>query len=425
MKNKKLHIKRNSLILLIGCLLVVPLLSSNFTLASVSESTDIPDFTLTALTPHTAISILNDTAFTLYGFPGDGSSDNPYRIENLNITTSYIHGILVTGTTANFTIQDCYIDALAFGINIESIAMNTAEIKRNYCVNNTENGITLYNALAVNITDNFCVNNGQGIYTDYADFSIFKNNTCNENGVGIYLYDTYDCYIIQNKLIENVCGIWGDYIYGNEYIENIIKDGSVGFYGNNGQILAYRNHIENMTDYGMQLYKLESSHVVLNSIKDTGSYGMSLNSSTLLIVSNNSITYSTLGIVITNSNGSTYTFNRMQLNTGYGVKISNSCTLNVFHHNAFIDNAAGVGNSQAYDESLDSTWYEYSTNQGNFWSDYVGTGNYSIDGGLYEDPYPLVASPVIPELNSKMSLWFTLLFVFFIPIIQIARKRKK
>jgi len=406
MKNNLLHIKRNSLILLIGCLLVVPLLSSNLTLASVSESTDIPDFTLTALTPHTAISILNDTAFTLYGFPGDGSSDNPYRIENLNITTSYIHGILVTGTTANFTIQDCYIDALAFGINIESIAVNTAEIKRNYCVNNTENGITLYNALAVNITDNFCVNNGQGIYTDYADFSIFANNSLYKNDVGMYLYDTYDSIILNNTCIENLTGIIFESCQTNILEGNKCKDGIDGIILDpTWDLIVTENICENLTGFGMWISTSDGAHFTNNTIIDCNT-----------------------GINIESTYDSLFTFNRIQGSVEYGVNVTTSDSYdNIFHHNAFVDNALGFGTSQANDLGDNSTWYDVFTNEGNFWNDHSGTGNYSIDGDLFFDLYPLAESPVpiVPELNGNHFSAFFLLLIFVIPSVLVIKRRNR
>ena len=46
-----------------------------------------------ALTPHDHILISNNGNFTDYGFPGSGTAQDPYRIENYNITTLALTGI--------------------------------------------------------------------------------------------------------------------------------------------------------------------------------------------------------------------------------------------------------------------------------------------------------------------------------------------
>ena len=119
-----------------------------------------------------------------------------------------------------------------------------------------------------------------------------------------------------------------------------------------------------------------------------------------------------------------YTFNLFENNTNYGIQVEDAnCLGNIFHHNAFIDNAAGE-NSQAYDIGSNSTWYDKATLEGNYYNDYIGTGNYSIDGGLFFDLYPLGSSPIVPEMNPKMFSLLTLLMIFFIPVVALARRRK-
>ena len=51
---------------------------------------------------HNPIDIISEQNFTDYGFLGDGSSINPYRIENLNITTVEERGISIQNVTCYF-----------------------------------------------------------------------------------------------------------------------------------------------------------------------------------------------------------------------------------------------------------------------------------------------------------------------------------
>jgi parallel beta-helix repeat protein len=97
------------------------------------------------------------------------------------------------------------------------------------------------------------------------------------------------------------------------------------------------------------------------------------------------------------SHNSSLTYNLFQENIGYGLSLGSSfnCTI---HHNSFIDNNLG-GTSQASDEGEGNIWYDNSTKEGNFWSDYSDSGNYTIYNE-YGDPvsfdlYPLSESPLI------------------------------
>ncbi len=55
----------------------------------------------------------------------------------------------------------------------------------------------------------------------------------------------------------------------------------------------------------------------------------------------------------------------------YGIYVSILCNNITFHYNAFIDNVLVIGIAQAYDDSTNSTWYDVTTNEGNFWNDTV------------------------------------------------------
>ena len=67
----------------------------------------------------------------------------------------------------------------------------------------------------------------------------------------------------------------------------------------------------------------------------------------------------------------------------------------IFHHNNFID-SIHYG-SQAYDAGYNNVWYQ--SGQGNYWSDWGGTGVYDIGGEAENtDPYPL-GSMAIADWN--------------------------
>ncbi|MHA2085859.1 MAG: hypothetical protein ACW992_11310, partial [Candidatus Thorarchaeota archaeon] len=46
--------------------------------------------------------------------------------------------------------------------------------------------------------------------------------------------------------------------------------------------------------------------------------------------------------------------------------------------------------SQGFDEGRNNTWYDATTEEGNWWSDYSGSGTYIIDGPSNSaDQYPI------------------------------------
>jgi hypothetical protein len=56
------------------------------------------------------------------------------------------------------------------------------------------------------------------------------------------------------------------------------------------------------------------------------------------------------------------------------------------------------GNSQAWDDDGGNIWYDDTTNEGNYWSNWDNKGVYPIDGGAgASDPSPL--NNPVPELS--------------------------
>jgi hypothetical protein len=97
-------------------------------------------------------------------------------------------------------------------------------------------------------------------------------------------------------------------------------------------------------------------------------------------------------------------------NSIYGLYIDSESDNNTVHHNSFIDNNLG-GSSQAFDDGTNNTWFDESTLEGNYYSDYSGVGNYSIDGNANSsDTYPLTENPLI--LSYKVSLKYETLKAF-------------
>ena len=152
-------------------------------------------------TSHEPIFIIHDNNFTDYGIPGNGTIDNPYVIENYNITTSGSRGISIINTTKFFVIINCYTKANGDCIHIENIADNTSSIISNICRNIEDyNGVGIYlvSAMHTNVKDNICYNHGYGIAIFGSSYTIAQNNTCNHCYEGISVWSSSTVLVKNN-----------------------------------------------------------------------------------------------------------------------------------------------------------------------------------------------------------------------------------
>jgi parallel beta-helix repeat protein len=170
------------------------------------------------------------------------------------------------------------------------------------------------------------------------------------------------------------------------------------------------NHITcNSTSFvGIWLYS--SSNIGITDSVCTGyTDGMFLQFSSHNNISNNTISNnSRYGLFISDhSDNNIITSNNFYANGQYAINISFYSTGNIIHHNNFrLNNGAGKGvngNCQAYDDAGGNYWYDNTTREGNYWSNWDGSGwgtpgAYPIDGTAgASDMYPL-GNPT-PELS--------------------------
>ncbi len=240
------------------------------------------------------ISIQSDVDFVPYDFPGNGTQDNPYIIEDFEIGAygRWVVGIDIANTNSFFIIKNCIIYTDYIGIQLMNIASGTAWIINNTCISNTGKGggISVGGTTNCTIIGNICKNLMQGIHLNYASYCLIK----------------------------------------------------------------------------------------LNLIEDNNYQGIN-------------IRYSSYNVIINNT---------VKMAPEHAIALVGDADWNKIYHNVLIDNAysenytidnrlTGIINSQGFDEGTNNLWYDDVNNQGNYWSDYQGIGNYSIDGPAgTEDKYP-------------------------------------
>lgn len=212
----------------------------------------------------------------------------------------------------------------------------------------------------------------------------YRISASGENSFGIYIANTNLFFIIKNCLIyADFIGIGlMDVATETAWIINntcISKTGSGGgiFLGDTINCTIINNICINFMQ-GIHLNYASHCLIMSNLIEDNNYQGINIRWSSFNIIINNTVKRS----------------------PQHGIALVGDANSNKIYHNIILDNAqldtydiddrlTGLINSQGFDEGNNNYWYDDVSTQGNWWSDYQGSGNYSIDGPVgTEDIYP-------------------------------------
>jgi parallel beta-helix repeat protein len=192
-------------------------------------------------TPHANITIDGDASFSatalLEGWHGDGSPEDPYIIDGLEIDLSYEtgHCIDIRNTRVSFTISNCNLTGASWwmmftgaGIYLENVA--NGELVNNIC-NNNDAGICLYESDSITVVNNTCNSNDIGIYLWHnSDSNTVANNTCNSNRNGIYLLGSNSNTVTNSNCTNNDIGIHLQLSESNTVVDNTCNKNRIGIY---------------------------------------------------------------------------------------------------------------------------------------------------------------------------------------------------
>ncbi|MHA2300988.1 MAG: right-handed parallel beta-helix repeat-containing protein, partial [Candidatus Thorarchaeota archaeon] len=203
------------------------------------------------LTPHDSIAIDGDANFAAIalqeGWPGDGSPENPYIIDGLDIDLGGGFGscIAISNTRVNFTISNCNLtgtgpDFLGWSTGIYLENVTNGELVNNNC-NTIHVGVLLIDSHSNTVFNNICYNNSYGIDLGNSDHNTVFNNTCNGNivifgdetppysGWGISLRGNSNI-VANNSCFSNEVGIilWGS--HSNAVVNNTCSNNRIGVY---------------------------------------------------------------------------------------------------------------------------------------------------------------------------------------------------
>lgn len=293
------------------------------------------------------------------------------NVNDKTITASY--GQLILVNCYNLVIKNQYILNTEAGITLYH-SLN-CQIVNSVCINNTEFGIYLYYSGLAVITDSICNNNNYGIYLYHSSYSSITGNICSDNkGIGIYLHDSSG----HTKIINNIC---------NRNNDNGIRLMS------SGSCAIVNNSCSHNYPYGIILSYASHSSIIRNACYNNSYDGIVLYETSYSIVANNTCCRNSHNGIYNERGSDTNDifWNILLENYQYGIKVKEMSTNNQIYQNNCLNNSVELV-SQAYDNSMNNMW------EGNYWSDYNGSGNYSIAGSIRSNDTSPLLEPVDLEL---------------------------
>jgi len=344
------------------------------------------------------ILIDSDDDFISLGFPGTGTLEDPFIIENriLGINESLIKnwyvGLEVINTSSYFVVRDCTFFGGMRSISLKNIKDGTARIVNSkfFALVQAEwdwfrgySGIEIFNSNNVNVSSNTfnpADKYEPGLIEIFnSSQSVFENNTILEHSIliensmnttfkrnSIEVDEFWITNSLNTSLIENICFSYIDSIY-------------IQFSSN---ILIENNTIESVRGYsGIGISNCNNITIKGNSI----------------IRTTTDTTISGKGIILYNCSFSSISHNTVINHFSYAIELMEYTHNVTIYSNNFFNNTGYESHdpySQGLDDGYDNMWYNPSFLLGNFWNDLGFNSTYEIAGSAGSiDFYPL-SSPV-------------------------------
>ncbi|MFX1393213.1 MAG: NosD domain-containing protein [Promethearchaeota archaeon] len=285
-------------------------------------------------------------------FSGDGTSTNPYVIENVTIDATSSptgSGIFIENSKNEyFIIKNCTVYLAVDGIMLENT--NNGRLTRNV-VSYSETGIRLSNNCDDNIiSENGVIGNAFGIILETnCDDNVISGNAANNNYYGISIHDNCDDnWILGNYADSNF--LWGISIGGN--CDNNTISGNTA---NDNQFgIGISNDCDNnwisgntMNDNSVigiiMLDYCNDNWISGNTANDNGWAGIRIiNSYDNNTISGNTANNNYYGIILANNSDNNWILGNTANNNYYGIILETNCDNNTISENTANDNQFGI-----------------------------------------------------------------------------------
>ncbi len=355
---------RNILLLGFLCLFVTPVVANTLVVCKTCEhktikdgihKAEINDTVLVKKGEYKEYDIVIDKPLTLLGedFPvidgelkgeiikitADNVTVDGLFIINVGISYTEDYAAIRVERSKDFVIQNVVLENLFFGIYLEKSSFG--KVYNNKIIGdaveeyNSGNGIQLWHSNHIEIEHNYVEHVRDGIYLEFSDDCIIRNNVSVENlRYGLHFMFSNDDIYQDNTFENNGAGVAVMFSKKIKMLNNIFKK-------NWGS-----------ASYGMLLKEINDAEIIGNTFEEN-----------------------TIGINIEGSNRILYKNNNF-LNNGWAIKVRGACYSNNFTQNNFLYNSFDL----AYNSKLNDNTFDQ-----NYWSNYTG---YDLDrNGIGDIPY--------------------------------------
>ncbi|MGY5879592.1 MAG: right-handed parallel beta-helix repeat-containing protein [Candidatus Thorarchaeota archaeon] len=365
-------------------------------------------------------NITHNDNFTSLGFPGSGTEEDPYKIENLSIVEDG-DCIDIRNTDAHFVISECYFGSETH--EYDSIFDDSAGA--GVILRNASNCRIIdcwfqykyYGCFLWYLTSNCSITDSifehcfrYGIFTVGSSHGEISENTFSRNFTGIGLHggggwgSTYYFNVSYNTFMHNSYGVDGNAARHSIIAHNNFESGGAGIYGWHYNTTITNNQLDSLSFLGIDLGIGSSGLIQYNEITNIGGIGLDIHGVNNLTISHNLIEYCSTGIdawgesTLVEWNNISYNWRGFELqsadnftirnnlishNEGYGLYFGYAENSSIYYNTIINNNYAN-----ARDDGKNNTWDD-GISRGNVWDDYIGFGSYVIPGGAGStDRYP-------------------------------------
>jgi len=267
---------------------------------------------------------LNNTAQS-EGWPGDGSENDPYIIEEYQIDGMGEACFKVYDTTDHFIIKNCYFHNGTDGVFINNVTDGI--LKDNIATSNSDSGLCMggenYNNTFVNNTVHL---NEDGIQIDNVDNQnfIIDNNVTSNNDEGIFLRDSSKIKISDNRVTSSVSkGIYLENSNDIAISNNTLLNNYDGIYLTGSDNNIIRNNSAHNNDNGINI-NLGQSNIIDNNNCSSNDDGIYVSDSNHDIISNNTIYHTAEGLSLSSCSHTDIYRNVIAQNSKEGIRIAGS-----------------------------------------------------------------------------------------------------
>ena len=280
-------------------------------------------------------------------------------------------------------------------------------------------GINIYKSDHCVIKDNRLINTFFGIYLQKAEHCQVINNQLigdakqeMSSGNAIHLWYCKNILVENNKVQKHRDGIYLEFV-DNSIIKNNVSEGNIRYglhfmFSDNDQYIA-----NTFRGNGAGVAVMFSHEIIMDSNLfeknwGTNAYGILLKEIYDGEIMNNRFIQNTIGIYGESANRLKIHNNEFR-NNGWAFKVLGSCMDNSITANNFIDNTFDIATNSSRN---------YNTFEGNYWSDYAG---YDLDkDGIGDVPYRPVK--LFSYIVTRTETSIILLRSLFVDIINFAEK---